>query len=155
MRRPLSALAFAATFVIVAPAGAQEAAPAEAQAPAQDEKKAKKPRASRNLITRELVEKAVAEGATSAYDVVQKLRRDWFRVRTELSVAGAASGDAPKRPSIFMDMQTLGDDPELLRNIKPELVKEIRFLSGPDATTLFGTGYPLGVIQVITQLSGQ
>jgi hypothetical protein len=152
MRRGLSALAVAALFVAF-PARAQYPASSD-QAQGQqgeDQKKAKKPRASRNLITREEVEKSVEKGALNAYEVVQQLRRTWFRVRTDLTATTGANTYAPNRPMIFMDMQPMGDDPELLRGVKLDLIKEIRFLSGPDATTLFGTGYPHGVIQLVTQ----
>lgn len=153
MRRGLSALAVAALFVAV-PARAQYPAPsdqAQGQQGEDQKKKAKKPRASRNLITREEVEKSVEKGALNAYEVVQQLRRTWFRVRTDLTATTGANTYAPNRPMIFMDMQPMGDDPELLRGVKLDLIKEIRFLSGPDATTLFGTGYPHGVIQLVTQ----
>jgi hypothetical protein len=152
MLRGLSALAVAALFV-AAPARAQDPAPSDqAQGQqGQEGKKAKKPRPSRNLITREQLDKAVEKGATNAYDVIQQLRRDWFRVRTDLTATTGYETNASNRPMIFLDMQQMGEDPELLRGMKPDLIKEIRFLSGPDATTLFGTGYPHGVIQLITQ----
>ena len=152
MRHGLSALAVAAALAVAVPAWAQETASADqAQGKQEEGKKAKKSRASRTLITKEQIDQAVEKGATTAYDVIQQLRHEWFRGRPDLSATTGMTSYAPKRPVVFMDNQVMGDNPELLRGVRPELLKEIKFLSGPDATTLFGTGYPHGVIQLITR----
>jgi hypothetical protein len=150
MRHGFTALAAILTLAVSVPAAAQESEGERQQA--QERPKAKKPRPSRNLITKEQIDEAVKKGATSTYDVILQLRRQWFRVRSDLTAQTGVDSYAPNRPAVYIDNNLMGDDPELLRQFKPESVQEIRFLSGPDATTLFGTGYPHGVIQVITTL---
>jgi hypothetical protein len=35
-----------------------------------------------------------------------------------------------------------------------DTIEEIRYVSGSDATTRFGTGYPAGIIEIILRRSG-
>jgi hypothetical protein len=150
MRPVLGLLAATALFVTPLGARAQEGTPASEQPVPQ----AKKVRPSRSLITHEQIVRATADGASSAYDVVQKYRREWFRVRADLTAGSGVGAYSPNRPAVYFDNNLMGDDPELLRQFKPDAIAEIRFLSGPDATTRFGTGYPHGVIQVISSTGG-
>ena len=50
---------------------------------------------------------------------------------------------------MFRNSTKWGSDPRALDAILLEGVDELRFMSGPDATTRYGTGYPGGIIQVI------
>ena len=53
-----------------------------------------------------------------------------------------------ERPAVFVDNIRYGDL-EVLRDIPLIEIREIRFVSGPDATTRWGTGVVAGVIEVI------
>ena len=82
--------------------------------------------------------------ANNAYEIVEQLRPQWLRQR------GPTSFMAPQgeRPAVFVDNIRYGDL-EVLRDIPLIEIREIRFVSGPDATTRWGTGVVAGVIEVI------
>jgi hypothetical protein len=65
---------------------------------------------------------------------------------TGMPTNGAVSLSA----SVFLDDVRLGEQNQLA-SIPANTVKEIRYVNARDATTLWGTGYPAGVIQVITK----
>ncbi len=90
---------------------------------------------SRNVISAEQLANSLDR---DVYDVIRRLRPAWLRPRGNL-VALA-----------FVDNTRLGDL-EQLRSIAVEIVQEVRYYSATDATTRFGTGYPGGVVQVITK----
>lgn len=83
--------------------------------------------------------------ASTALQVVQKLRPQMLRGRGRFSVADSSStGTLPK---VVVDDVAFGPI-ENLANVNAMAVKEIRFFSAADATTRWGTGYPGGVIFV-------
>lgn len=90
---------------------------------------------SRNLISAEQIAESLEQ---NVYDVIRRLRPSWLRPRGNL-VARA-----------FVDNTRFGDL-EQLQSLALEIVQEIRYFSASDATTRFGTGYPGGVVQVITK----
>lgn len=92
----------------------------------------------RNLIT---AEELANVGASNAYDAIVSLRGRWLRAR---------SGSASDLPATFVDGSHRGDY-QALGSISLVNVQEIRYLDARDATTLYGTGYPGGVINVITR----
>jgi hypothetical protein len=49
---------------------------------------------------------------------------------------------------VFRNNAEWGRDPRSLESILLDEVAELRYMSGPDATTRFGSGYPGGIIQV-------
>ncbi len=53
-----------------------------------------------------------------------------------------------ERPAVFVDNIRYGDL-EASRDIPLVEISEIQFVSGPDATTRWGTGVVAGVIEVI------
>jgi hypothetical protein len=93
-----------------------------------------------NVITREQVDYLV--GYRTAYELVRVLKPTWLRQRS--------TRVDPVR--VYLDGMRLGNVREL-SNISVESVQEIRYMSGPDATTRFGTGHSGGAIVVISRRS--
>jgi hypothetical protein len=100
---------------------------------------------SRNLITEDEIQKA---SARTAYELVQSLRPEYLRNRGVTSTSDNAYQGG--MPLVYMDGVQFGTI-ESLSNIAPGTIREIRFLSGRDATTRFGTGVANGVIEIITK----
>lgn len=97
-------------------------------------------RSSGSVLTRDEI--SSANGAT-AFEVLQELRPHFLRGR------GPASGMNPTAayPTVYVnDFRAGGLD--ALRSIRVAEIEEIRFISGSDATTRWGTGHGAGVIQV-------
>jgi hypothetical protein len=97
----------------------------------------------RNLVTQEEL-----QGITSAnaLDAVQALRSHWLRPRA----SSLRSGGSMTLPEVFVDHQHFGPL-ESLRQLRTESIQEIQFISPPDATTRYGTGYTGGIIHVLTR----
>jgi hypothetical protein len=100
------------------------------------------PARQRNLIT-------AAEIATvqtgSAYDVVQSLRPEFLRAR------GTSAGTGVQEFAVVYVDGVRAGDPNELRRVPREVLQEIRYLSGNDATTMYGTGHGGGAILVVTK----
>jgi outer membrane cobalamin receptor len=87
-----------------------------------------------NVIARsEITESA----ASNALEVVQRLRPRWLQAARGL------------RPVPYIDDQRANFT--WLGSLHTDRIEEIRFLHGRDATTLWGTNHPGGVIHVITR----
>jgi hypothetical protein len=97
--------------------------------------------ASSNVITRADLD---AAGTVSTYDAVQRLRPAYLRNRGPVSIVNAS---ARTRPVVFVDNTEYGEI-EALRNFPASRVEEVRYFSGPEATTKFGSSYGAGVIQL-------
>jgi hypothetical protein len=95
----------------------------------------------RNVITTQQIE---AVGRSSAYEVVQQLRPEWLRGRGATSLTNTEAG----MPVVFLNTARHGNL-DVLRSMPLPEIREIRYLTGPEATQLFGTGVSGGVIQVI------
>lgn len=91
-------------------------------------------------------EEVASVSVSSTYELVQRLRPQWLRPRGSFS---AVSPEA-SLPVVYSDGMRLGGL-ERLRDITPNDVAEVRYLSAADATTRFGTGHAGGVIEVITK----
>jgi outer membrane cobalamin receptor len=100
------------------------------------------PNSRRDLITREQIESL---NATDAYDIVQRLRSDVLRGRGSTSVRSG-----PILAVVYIDGVRRGG-PEILRQLRSTEVEEIRFISGNDATTRWGTDHGGGVIDIKTR----
>lgn len=85
----------------------------------------------RNLIT---VEEIDASSMSVVYDVVQQLRPQFLRPRPG-NIA----------PVVYVDGSRRGGLDEL-RRIDKSTIREIRWVDGQDATTLYGTGHGGGAI---------
>lgn len=93
-----------------------------------------------NLIS---AEEFQDQATGTAYDVVERLRPNWLRSRAS-TLTGGVRGTVIL-PRVFVDDQDYGSR-DSLRDFHLDSVEEIRFISGRDATTLYGTGYAGGII---------
>lgn len=84
----------------------------------------------------------------SAFEAIRLLRPRWLQSRGTSSIAGAQGGRL--FPVVMVDGSRFGTL-EDLRHITVEDVESIRFISGRDATTIYGTGYGGGIIEVTTR----
>ncbi len=89
------------------------------------------------------LEQLESQPAGNLYEAVQRLRPIWLRSRGPFSTTRPQSF-----ADVFVDDRYYGPL-ETLRQFDLATVSEVVFLSGRDATTRFGTGYPGGVIQVV------
>lgn len=97
---------------------------------------------TRDAITREAL---VDLPYDNAYEVVRALKPQWLRARRSPSM-----GSGPVEPVVFLDGRRYGPL-DTLRDFRLLDVQEIRYLSPPDATTRYGTGYDGGIINVRTR----
>ena len=100
---------------------------------------------NRNIITQAEIEQA---NGRTAFEVVQTLRPEYLRGRGVTSSSDNPSGGG--EPSVFLN-GTFHGGTESLGNISGTVIREIRFANARDATTKYGTGYPNGVIEIITK----
>ena len=98
---------------------------------------------SRDLITES---ELLGITAVNAFNAVQQLRPQWLRSRGASSLRTSEAD----LPVVYLDEMRFGDL-TVLQNIPIAEIAEIRYISGPDATTRWGTGVSGGVIQVIRQ----
>lgn len=92
---------------------------------------------SGNVITAEEMQEAAI--GSDAWRVIERLRPAWLRQR-----AGVGSA------AVFLNGQRFGDL-NSLRGIPAGDLESARLLSAADATTLYGTGYPAGIIDLRTR----
>lgn len=115
----------------------------------------------------DLITLAEIEAAPSgtAYDIVNLLRPRWLRSRTRAPSPGGGGFGAPTSdpfvgsadpagggvlPVVFMDNTRFGEIGSL-RSISSSILERMEYMDARDATTLYGTGYDGGVIQVFTR----
>ena len=88
----------------------------------------------------------------SAFDAIRLLRPRWLQRRGDmLQRRGDEIGGSPLLPVVMVDRARWGALEEL-RQITVEDVENIRFIPGRDATTIYGTGYGGGIIEVTTRI---
>jgi hypothetical protein len=97
---------------------------------------------TRNVLTHEQIQSVEL---ISAYDTIERLRPEWLRSRGAASVTRPTSEWA----MVYVDGARIGGL-DALRSVRTMDVREIRYLTGTEATNQFGTGVPGGVIHVIT-----
>ena len=87
-----------------------------------------------------------ASSARDAYHAVQLLRPEWLRSR------GAASMQStqPETAIVYVDGQKYGG-PSSLEQFRMGTFKEMRYYSGSEATSRWGTGHAAGVIYLTTR----
>ena len=101
------------------------------------------PRRNPNQLTAaELNEPSVI--SLTLLDAIQRLRPTWLRQRGATSIS--AGGDVLPRVMINESPSSI----ETLRTLRPSDVSSAEYMSGADATTLYGTGYVNGLIRVRT-----
>ena len=81
----------------------------------------------------------------SAWEAVETLNRRWLQMRRGTSFS---SGAAYAR--VMVDEISRGELDDL-RRFSTENIETMRYLSPPDATIRYGTGFPGGVIEVTTR----
>jgi hypothetical protein len=99
-------------------------------------------RRDRNLISLEEIQDYPI---TTAHDLVGRLRPTWLRNRGPTSI----SGGSPTLPLVYVDEVHSGGLDALYR-ISTQIIREIRFINGRDATTKWGLDHGGGVIMVFT-----
>jgi hypothetical protein len=77
---------------------------------------------------------------SNAADAIRRLRPNWLRSR-----AGITEG-----PVVYVDAARRGGT-RVLTTVSVEMIEDIRYLSGPDATTRLGTGHRGGAILIRTR----
>lgn len=97
----------------------------------------------RNLIT---VDEIEATTHVTAYEIVQKLRPEFLRGRGASSIRDPR----PELAVVYIDGVRAGGL-DILHSVPRDILFEIRYLSGTDATTLYGIGHGGGAIQVVTR----
>ena len=100
-----------------------------------------RPSTSSAVITRAELGAAIG---VSTYDAVLRLRPYFFRDRGPTSLVNQSTRT---RSVVFVDDREYGEI-ESLKNFPAERVEEVRFYSGQEATTRFGSAYGAGVIQL-------
>ena len=98
------------------------------------------PRGDPDVLAAEEIERS---NVGTLHDAIQRLRPHFFFSRGRTSLRGAAP-----RPAVIVNNVPQASF-ESLRAISATNVRYVRFLSAPDATTRFGTGYMAGVIEVV------
>ena len=84
----------------------------------------------------------------SAWDAVETLNRRWMQARR-----GSSFATGPNYARVAVDGVVRGELDEL-RQLNTTNIETMRYLSAPDATTKYGTGFPGGVIEVDTRRGG-
>jgi hypothetical protein len=85
-----------------------------------------------------------AETGRRLDDVIRRQRPQWLARR------GAASLNDDTDVVVYQDGVRLGG-PAVLRNVSADIVESVSYLSGPEATTRFGTGHPHGALLIVTR----
>jgi PBP1b-binding outer membrane lipoprotein LpoB len=136
MTRTAAVLALTLVFAACSSGGGgTEAAPGAAQTTA--------PRRNPNeLNTTELADPAIM--SLTLYDAIQRLRPNWLRQRGATSIANSGN----QAPQVMVNDSPSSMD--ALHSMRPTDVTGVQFMSGADATTLYGTGYVNGLIKVRT-----
>lgn len=91
-------------------------------------------------------EELAATNYSNLYDAIQALRPNFLRSRGRNSF----DPDQSEHPVVYLDGQRFGEL-AILKSMSPHRVLAIRSLSGPDATTKYGTNNTSGVIEVLTR----
>jgi hypothetical protein len=108
------------------------------------------PRGRANLISEAEIQSLVGS-VTTALEVVQRLRPAMLRSRNSSTTgnngARSSSASSANEPHVYFDGQPMGGL-RSLSEIMISQIREIRYLTPNDATTMFGTGNPAGAIQV-------
>jgi outer membrane cobalamin receptor len=101
------------------------------------------PGRQRNVISQQEIAES---NMTTAYEIVESLRPEYLRSRGTASMRS----QTPETAVVYIDGVRAGGL-DALRQVSRDLLQEIRFLNGSDATTMYGTGHGGGAIQVITR----
>ena len=98
---------------------------------------------SRNEITAEQIA-SLPDAIGTVYHIIEQVNPRWLRASRSQGSRG------PDFAAVFVDTQPWGNL-ESLRGIAIEEVERIEYLDMRDATIQYGTGYPGGIIRVVTR----
>ena len=101
------------------------------------------PELREDVITEEEIAKSAA---SNGYEVIRKLRANFFSNRGRTSVMGTSNSD----PTVYVDDQAYGPISSL-KTIPASQIAMIRLYRSWEATTKYGTGNMGGVIAVVTK----
>src|ERR1700737_1598839 len=87
----------------------------------------------RNVITQGQID---STGASNIYDVITRLRAEFLKDRGRISL----KTNQHERAVVFLNDQENGI-PEPMRNIPPGRISEIRYFTGTEAASKFGSQY--------------
>lgn len=94
---------------------------------------------SRTLVT---AEELVQSNRSNLFDFLRAKRPLWLQSRGAVGIGSVGV-------VVYLDGIRMGDTNEL-RGISPLIVSQIRYLSGPEATTRWGAGHSEGAIVIST-----
>jgi hypothetical protein len=145
----IAVIAMLSLAVIVSPSGlrAQEEAQKQGEAPKQEEPK-KKMKTRTEVITLEEIEE-MAQGAGDALEVVKRLRPKWLSTRN-YAASGGGGALAAQEVQVYLDNTRQGGGASLTR-ISLDLIGEMRYLTGSEASARFGLNHQNGAILVTTR----
>ena len=138
-----------ALLVLTALTASVAAAPAVAQDQPEKAKQEKKPKRNPDVITMDEIDD-VRNQVSNGMEIVQRLRPTFLRTRGATTMMSGSSANATPRPRVVLDGSPHGDV-ETLRQISAISIMEIRYLSGTNASTKYGTDYGGGAILVTTR----
>ncbi|HXV86596.1 MAG TPA: hypothetical protein VD793_07845 [Gemmatimonadales bacterium] len=103
-------------------------------------------------------EEIAASSASTALVLVRQLRPSWLTSRGVAGLGGASEpgamtsspSDGPAGLVVYRDGVRVGGFSSL-ETIPVDVIREVRWINGRDATQRFGTGHGAGVIEVITR----
>src|SRR5437867_11026384 len=133
MPRPLPVFLLLAALAAPAALAAQDTAKPQAKAPA-------KLKRDPDLISQ--AEIAAAGDIQTAFDIVKRLRPNWFNVR------GPSSINLPTPDVVVYVNGVRRGGPDTLKDLPITGLNEIRHLRGTEATQRFGLGHENGAILV-------
>src|SRR4051812_2278915 len=97
------------------------------------------------VITRDEIE---AAGSANVYDLIARLHAEFLNDRGRTSILAANQHD---QAYVFLNDVAYGPL-ESMRNMAPSRIETIRYFSGTDAVSRFGSQYGGGVIQLISRV---
>ena len=100
-------------------------------------------RSSRNVITQEEID---ASNAANMYDLIARLRADFLKDRGAVSI----KSNQRERAVVFLNDQEYGIL-ETMRNIPIGRISEVRYYTGIDAVSKFGSQYGGGVVMLVSR----
>jgi hypothetical protein len=83
---------------------------------------------------------------SNVYDVIKKLRSAFLTSRGPTSLRIGMS----TLPRVYVDGTSFGEA-DVLKQMNPTGIREIRYLDSREATTLYGTGHTSGIILITTK----
>ena len=98
----------------------------------------------RNRITRDQLE---GIPSLTAREAIRRYNGEWLRGR-----AGSVSGSGTRNyAAVFLDGRPYGDL-EILDQFANRNIEELVYIRASDATTRYGTGYPAGIINIVSRM---